>query len=128
MRRLQTKNAPAAIGPYSQAIVLEAQGLVFTSGQLGLNPDTGVLVQGGIEEQTRQVFRNLQAILAAAGTGLDHLVKTTVYLKNMEDFSRMNTIYGEIIGDLTPARTTIEVSHLPKDALVEIEAVAALDA
>lgn len=128
MHRLKTTDAPAAIGPYSQAVVLEAQALVFTSGQLGLSPDTGVLVDGGIEAQTRQVFRNLQAILAAAGTGLERLVKTTVYLKSMEDFSRMNMVYAEILGDLTPARTTIEVSRLPKDALVEIEAVAALGA
>ena len=122
---VRTESAPAPFqgAPYSQAIA--AGGFVFVSGQLGLNPgDTAI--SGGIEEQTERIFANLGAILAEAGTGLDRLVKTTVFLQNLDDFQAMNSVYAQHVGDSPPARSTVEVAKLPSGALVEIEAVALL--
>ncbi len=117
-----TDQAPKAIGPYSQAIQTEA--MVFTAGQIGLDPATGEIVQGGIEAQTRQVLANLQRILEAANSGIQFVVKTTVFLKDMSDFPKMNTIYGQVFSENPPARTTVAVAALPREALVEIEAIA----
>jgi 2-iminobutanoate/2-iminopropanoate deaminase len=117
-----TKEAPAAIGPYSQAI--KAGGFVFTSGQVSFDPATGQLIQGGIAAQTERVLKNLAAILAAAGSGMDRVVKTTVFLKNMGDFAAMNEVYARFFGTPPPARSTVEVARLPKDVLVEIDVVA----
>jgi len=121
---VRTENAPAPFqgAPYSQAI--KANGLVFVSGQLGLKPDHAEMVGDTIEEQTRQVFDNLEAILTEAGTGLDRIVKTTVFLQSLGDFQGMNSVYAERVGDTPPARSTIEVAGLPSGALVEIEAIA----
>lgn len=119
-----TDKAPKAIGPYSQAIRTES--LVFTAGQVGLIPETGELIEGGVEAQTRQVLTNLKHVLEAADSGLNFVVKTTVFLKDMNDFAKMNAIYGEFFGENPPARSTIAVAALPKGALVEIECVAML--
>jgi 2-iminobutanoate/2-iminopropanoate deaminase len=119
---IATKDAPQAIGPYSQAI--KAAGLVFVSGQIAIDPATGSVVSGGIAEQTERVLKNLQAILQAAGTGLDQALKTTVYLKNMSEFAAMNEVYGKFWKSAPPARATVEVARLPKDVLVEIDIVA----
>lgn len=123
---VRTEDAPApfAGAPYSQAVV--TGGLVYTAGQVPIDPATGALVDGGIAEQTEQVFRNLAAILEAAGSGLEHLVKTTVFLLSLEDFAGMNEVYARHVGDRPPARSTVEVSRLPAGALVEIDAVAHL--
>lgn len=120
---IATKKAPAAIGPYSQAIELD--NLVFTSGQIPLNPETGEIVEGGITEQARQVFENIKAIVTAAGLTMDDIVKTTCFLQNIEDFAAVNEVYGEYFneGDY-PARSALEVANLPKGALLEIEAIA----
>jgi 2-iminobutanoate/2-iminopropanoate deaminase len=125
---VRTEAAPAPFqgAPYSQAIV--AGGLVFVSGQLSLRPDHAEIVGETIEEQTEQIFANLRAILEAAGSSLEHLVKTTVYLTDLGDFQGMNEVYARHVGDQPPARATIEVSALPSGAKVEIEAVAALSA
>ena len=120
-RIIQSKNAPAAIGPYSQAIM--AGDLLYTSGQLGLDPDTGDLAVG-IEEQTRQSLKNVQAILEEAGLQKTDVIKTVVFLKNMSDFAVVNGIYAEFFGDHKPARSCVEVAQLPKGGLVEIEVVA----
>ena len=123
--RISTSQAPAAIGPYSQAI--RVGNTVFTSGQIALEPATGNIVAGGISEQTERVLDNLTAILAEAGLDMAHVVKTTVFLKNMADFAPMNEIYARYLapeGILPPARSTVEVARLPKDALVEIEVIA----
>lgn len=122
--KIETASAPAAIGPYSQAI--RAGQLVFLSGQISLDPKTGIFIDGGIEAQTRQVMCNLGAVLAAAGLGFGNLVKTTIYLVDLGDFAAVNRIYGEYFGDPPPARATVQVAALPKGALVEIEGVAAL--
>jgi 2-iminobutanoate/2-iminopropanoate deaminase len=122
---VSTENAPAAIGPYSQAI--EIGEMIYTSGQVGLDPKTGQIVDGGIREQTVRVLENLKAILAAVRSDLQKVVKTTVYLKNMSDFAVMNEIYATYLakdGWVAPARSTVEVARLPKDALVEIEVIA----
>lgn len=122
---IETAKAPAAIGPYSQAV--RVGNLVFTAGQIALAPETGQLVAGGIAEQTARALENLKAILEAAGSSLDRAVKATVYLKDFNDFMAMNVAYGDYMGKNgtpPPARTTVEVSRLPKDALVEIEIVA----
>jgi len=121
---VRTEAAPAPFqgAPYSQAI--KANGFVFVSGQLGLRPGEQELVAGGIAEQTEQVLANLRAVLEAAGSGLDRIVKTTVFLQNLGDFAAMNEVYARHLGDRPPARSTIEVAKLPSGALVEIEAVA----
>ncbi len=124
-KAVSTKSAPEAIGPYSQAV--RVGDFLYTSGQVGLDPATGALVEGGIETQTTRVLDNLKAVLEAAGTDFAHVVKTTVFLKNMGDFAAMNAIYGKYFapeGVVAPARSTVEVARLPKDALVEIEAIA----
>ena len=120
--RIQTDNAPAAIGPYSQAI--KANGFVFVSGQIPTNPETGEFVAGGIAEQTEQVFKNLKAVLEAAGSSLDQVVKTTVFLADMKEFSGMNEVYAKFFSGAPPARATVAAAGLPRDARVEIEAVA----
>ncbi len=117
---IATQNAPQAIGPYSQAI--EAKGVIYTSGQIGLTPQ-GVLVEG-IEAQTRQVLNNLSEVLKAGGSSLQNVVKTTIFLSNMDDFALVNAIYAEFFGEHKPARSTVAVKALPKDALVEIECIA----
>ncbi len=122
---VSTESAPAAIGPYSQAI--EIGEMIYTSGQVGLDPKTGQMVEGGIREQTVRVLENLKAVLAAVRSDLQKVVKTTVYLKNMSDFAAMNEIYATYLakdGWVAPARSTVEVARLPKDALVEIEVIA----
>lgn len=123
-RIVSTPDAPAAIGPYSQAIV--HGGLVYCSGQVALDPATKELVPGGVEAQTRQVLKNLGNVLAAAGSSFERVLKTTVYLKDMGDFAAMNAVYGEHFQSAPPARATVEVARLPKDARVEIDCVAAL--
>ena len=122
LKTIATAKAPQALGPYSQAIA--ANGFVFASGQIAIDPTHGQIIDGGIAEQTRQVLNNLQAVLQAAGTDLSKVVKTTVYLKDMEDFVVMNGIYGEFFADTKPARATVEVARLPKDVKVEIDCVA----
>lgn len=122
MRVVHTSSAPAAIGPYSQAII--HGDLVFCSGQIGVDPATGQVVAGGVEAETRRVFENIEAVLAEAGSGLSRVLKATVFLKSMDDFGAMNAIYAESFGETRPARSTVEVSRLPKDARVEIEVVA----
>jgi 2-iminobutanoate/2-iminopropanoate deaminase len=124
LRRVQTNDAPAAIGPYSQAIV--AGNLVFTAGQIALDPATMELVEGGVVEQTEQVMRNLKAILEAAGTSLDSVVKTTIFVKSMDDFATVNEVYARHFGDHRPARSTVEAARLPMNVLVEIEAIAVI--
>ena len=123
MKAIQTDKAPAAIGPYSQAI--EANGLVFASGQLPINPVTGQLAEDDIQAQTRQSLLNVQAILQAAGTNLCHVVKTTVFLSDIANFGAMNEIYAQFFQSPFPARSAVAVRDLPKGALVEIEVVAA---
>ena len=125
-RIILSQKAPKPIGPYSQAISTET--MVFASGQAGLDPATAKLVEGGIEEQTRQVLTNIQNVLEAAGSSLNLVVKTTVFLKDMGDFSKMNIIYGEFFAKDPPARTTVAAAALPLNALVEIEATALLRA
>ena len=120
--RVQTDNAPKAIGPYSQAI--KANGLVFASGQIPLDPQTMQIVEGGIREQTERVITNLSAVLRAAGTSLDKVVKTTVFLADLNDFTEMNDTYGRFFGEMAPARSTVEVSRLPRDVKVEIDVIA----
>lgn len=120
--RIHTEQAPEAIGPYSQAIRLGE--LVFTAGQIALDPATMEIVPGGVEEQTHRVMQNLRAILEEAGSSLHHVVKTTVYLADMGEFAAMNAVYGEHFGDHRPARSTVEVSELPKGVRVEIDAIA----
>jgi 2-iminobutanoate/2-iminopropanoate deaminase len=123
---IRTESAPAPFqgAPYSQAV--RANGFVYVSGQLSLKPDHGEIVGNGIAEQTEQVFANLRAILEAAGSGLDRLVKTTVFLQSLDDFAGMNEVYKQHVGEQPPARSTVEVAKLPSGALVEIEAVALL--
>lgn len=120
--RIQTENAPAAIGPYSQAI--KANGFVFVSGQIPIDPATGEFVAGGIAEQTDRVLKNMAAVLEAAGSGLDQVVKTTVFLADMKEFSGMNDVYARFFSGPPPARATVAAAGLPRDARVEIEAVA----
>ncbi|MBG7609583.1 MAG: RidA family protein [Anaerolineae bacterium] len=116
------KNAPSAIGPYSAGI--RAGHFVFTAGQLGIDPETGAFVSGGIDPETRQALINLKAVLESANSSLDNVVKTTVFLKDMNDFAAMNGVYAEFFTENFPARSAVEVARLPKDAAVEIEAVA----
>ena len=119
---ISTEKAPGAIGPYSQAI--KAGGMVFCSGQIPLDPATGEFVSDDVAEQTHQVFRNLTAVLEAAGTDLNGVVKTTVFLADMNDFAAMNAVYGEYFVDNKPARATVQAARLPRDAKVEIECIA----
>ncbi len=121
MKVVQTNNAPAAIGPYSQGIVVN--NMFYSSGQIPLTAE-GALVDGDVKAQTHQVFKNLQAVLAEAGASLDTVVKATVFIKNMDDFSIINEIYGEYFHTHKPARSCVEVARLPKDVLVEIEVIA----
>ena len=120
--RVQTENAPAAIGPYSQAI--KAGGFVFVSGQISIDPKTGEFIAGSIAEQTERVFKNLAAVLEAAGSSLDQVVKTTVFLADMKEFAAMNDVYAKFFSGAPPARATVAAAGLPKDARVEIDAVA----
>jgi 2-iminobutanoate/2-iminopropanoate deaminase len=124
--KVSTTAAPGALGPYSQAIILDH--MVFASGQIGLDPSTGQLVEGDIQEQTHRVLRNLTAVLEAAGSSLANVVKTTVFLTRMSDFEAMNAVYATYFGDTPPARSTVAVAELPKRARVEIEAIAARNA
>ena len=121
-KAISTTNAPAAIGPYSQAI--EANGMVFASGQLPIDPATGAFAEGGIKEQTRQSLTNAQNILKEADTDLAHVVKTTVFLSDMDNFAAMNEVYAEFFSQPFPARSAVAVKTLPKNALVEVECIA----
>jgi len=120
---IKTDKAPLPIGPYNQAVAVQGQ-FVFTAGQIALDPKSGAMVGATIAEQTVQVCENLKAILLASHTDFKHVVKTTVFLKDFNDFAAMNEVYGKYFGDSAPARSTVEVARLPKDALVEIEVVA----
>lgn len=122
MHSIHTEHAPAAIGPYSQAIVHE--GLLYTSGQIGLSPDTGRIVEGGFEAQARQVLSNLKNVLKAAKSTPDDILKATIYVTDMQDFPVLNALYGEFLGTHRPARSTVQVAALPMGALVEIDLVA----
>ena len=119
------EKAPKAIGPYSAGV--KAGGFVFTAGQLGIDPETGEFVTGGIEAQTTKALENLSAVLEAAGSSLEKVIKTTVFLKDMNDFGAMNGVYGQFFTDQFPARSAVQAARLPKDGLVEIEAVAMVD-
>jgi 2-iminobutanoate/2-iminopropanoate deaminase len=119
---VSTDKAPKAIGPYEQAI--KAGEFIYTAGQIPIDPKSGNLIAGGIAEQTRQVLENLKAVLEAAGSSLDKVVKATVFLKNMADFAALNEVYGEYLGKAKPARSTVAVAELPRGALVEIDFVA----
>ena len=122
---VSTENAPGAIGPYSQAI--KANGMVFCSGQIPIDPATGEFVSGGVAEQTEQVMRNLSAVLKAGQSSLKQVVKTTVFLADMDDFTAMNEVYGRFFGENPPARATVQAARLPRDAKVEIEAIALIE-
>ena len=123
MKAIHTDKAPAAIGPYSQAI--QVNGFVFASGQIPIDPATGVFVEGGIQEQTRQALTNAQQILQTAGTDLNHVIKTTVFLSDIANFGPMNEVYAQFFTEPFPARSAVAVKDLPKGALVEIEVIAA---
>ncbi len=122
---VRTTDAPGAIGPYSQAVIA-GNGMIFTAGQIAIDPATGNIVDGGIQVQTRRVMENLKAILKAAGSDLDHVVKTTVYIKDMNEFAAMNEVYGEYFKENPPARSTVEVARLPKDVRVEVDVISLL--
>ena len=126
MKAISTKKAPAAIGPYSQAI--QVGNLVYTSGQIPIDPETGVFVEGGIKEQTRQSLTNVKAILEEVGLTMSNIVKTTVFMADMNDFADMNSVYAEFFTEPYPARTAVAVMTLPKGALVEIEVIAEVKA
>jgi 2-iminobutanoate/2-iminopropanoate deaminase len=121
-KNLETENAPKAIGPYSQAVI--ADDLLITSGQIALIPDSGQMIEGGIEQQTNQVLANLKGILDEAGLDVTSVIKTTIFLKDLSDFETVNRIYGDFFKEPFPARATVEVARLPKDALVEIDLMA----
>lgn len=123
-RTIETKNAPAAIGPYSQGTIYEGR-LLFTAGQLGVNPETGALVDGGVQAQCRQALVNLEAVLSAGHSGLDRVLKVTLFLADMRDFQAVNEVYAEFFPKEPPARSAVQVAALPKGALVEIECIAA---
>lgn len=123
MKVINTDKAPAAVGPYSQAI--EVNGFVFASGQLPIDPSTGVFAEGGVKEQTRQSLTNVKNMLTAAGLGLENVVKTTVFLSDMANFAAMNEVYSEFFSEPFPARSAVAVKALPKNALVEVECIAA---
>lgn len=121
---ISTSNAPAAVGPYSQAV--RVGNFVFTAGQIGLSPETGKIVEGGTEAQTRQVMQNLASVLEAAGTGLANVIKTTIFVTDLGEFAAINQVYGSFFSNQPPARSTVQVAALPLGAKVEIEAVALL--
>lgn len=122
MKYIETKDAPKAIGPYSQAIKIDR--FLFLSGQLPIKPETGELITGNFKEEVKQVLKNIEAILSSEGCRKEDVIKTTIFLKDISMFSELNEIYGEFFGESKPARSTIEVSRLPKDARIEIEAIA----
>jgi 2-iminobutanoate/2-iminopropanoate deaminase len=124
LERIFTENAPKAIGPYSQATI--AGNMVYTSGQIPINPLTGNVVEGGAAEQSEQAMKNLKAVLEAAGSSMEKVIKTTIFIKNMEQFSIINEVYGKYFTGSYPSRTTVEVARLPKDVLIEIEAIAVI--
>ncbi len=124
-KKIYTDNAPAPIGPYSQAVIGSGC-FVFTAGQIPIDPASGQVVEGDIKDQTRQVLKNLQAVLEASGATLHSVVKTTVFIKDMNEFAGMNEVYGEYFTNTSPARSTIEVARLPRDVKIEIEAIALL--
>ncbi|MEP0822594.1 MAG: RidA family protein [Ignavibacterium sp.] len=126
LKKIKTEKAPAPIGPYSQAVVVDGR-FVYTAGQIGLDPKTNALAGEDIGTQTRQVLKNLAAILAAAGTSMKSVFKTTVFLKDMGEFAAMNEVYAEFFSEAAPARSTVEVARLPKDVKVEIEAIAVIE-
>lgn len=119
---IRTSNAPAAIGPYSQAI--EVNGMIYTSGMIPINPQTGELITGSVEEQAKQALSNLKALIEASGSSMDKVVKTVVFIKNMDDFSKINAIYEDFFTSPYPARSCVEVARLPKDVAIEVEAIA----
>jgi len=122
MKAIQTKLAPQPIGPYSQAV--ESNGFIFTSGQIAINPQTNALIEGDVTAQAKQVFDNLKAVLEAAGSDLNHVVKTTIFLQDLGDFTRVNEIYATYFGKAAPARSTVQVARLPKDVLIEVDCIA----
>ncbi len=122
MKIIQTKLAPEPIGPYSQAI--ETNDLIFTSGQIAIDPQTNALIEGDVVAQAKRVFENLKAVLEAAGSDLEHVIKTTIFLKDMNDFARVNEIYAEYFGKAAPARSTVQVARLPKDVAIEVDCIA----
>lgn len=125
MHSISTEKAPAAIGPYSQGIV--ANGLLFASGQIALSPETGELVGSTIEEQAEQVMKNVGALLTAAGTDFDHVVKTTCFLEDIADFAKFNAVYAKSFGEKLPARSAVGIDKLPKGALIEVEVIASVE-
>ena len=125
IQKIFSASAPQPIGPYSQAIQVDK--LIFASGQIALDPQSGGLVEGDVGTQTKQVIENLKAVLESAGSSLAKVVKTTIYLKNMDDFARINEVYGSYFAQSLPARSTVEVARLPKDVFVEIDCIASLD-
>lgn len=125
MHSISTEKAPAAIGPYSQGVVVN--GLLFASGQIALSPETGELVGATIEEQAEQVMKNVGALLAAAGTDFDHVVKTTCFLEDIADFAKFNAVYAKSFGEKLPARSAVGVDKLPKGALIEVEVIASVE-
>ena len=125
MHSISTEKVPAAIGPYSQGVVVN--GLLFASGQIALSPETGELVGSTIEEQAEQVMKNVGALLAAAGTDFDHVVKTTCFLEDIADFAKFNAVYAESFGEKLPARSAVGIDKLPKGALIEVEVIASVE-
>ena len=125
MHSISTEKAPAAIGPYSQGVVVN--GLLFASGQIALSPETGELVGSTIEEQAEQVMENVGALLAAAGTDFDHVVKTTCFLEDIADFAKFNAVYAKSFGEKLPARSAVGIDKLPKGALIEVEVIASVE-
>ena len=126
LKRILTDKAPSPIGPYSQGILVDGK-FLYTAGQVALDPKTGKLVEGDIKAQTRQALQNIEQVLMAAGASLNSVVKTTVFLSDMNEFAAMNEVYAEFLGNSAPARSTVQVARLPKDAKVEIEAVAVIE-
>jgi len=123
LKKILTQQAPSPIGPYSQAVAVDGK-FIYTAGQIAIDPATNSLIEGDIKAQTRQVIKNLEAILAAGGSSLQSVFKTTVFLKDMGEFAAMNEVYGEFFSETSPARSTVEVARLPRDVKVEIEAIA----
>ncbi len=126
LKKIHTPHAPNPIGPYSQAIVVDGK-FVYTAGQVAIDPATNQVIEGDVKAQTRQVLKNIEAVLKAAGSSLNSVVKTTVFLKDLNDFAAMNEVYAEFLSAASPARSTVEVARLPRDVKVEIEAVASVE-